>query len=412
MYFLLRFFRVKFFHHETFYKLQFLFQRSSSSFFALEAGNHQSLMERIFLQFGEAANSSLIHLWNYFGELGDENGTKQPKVKTLIYSEKTGMKGIIQSETSEEAEQVINQKIGRWTDLNYYNEFPESSYKELNQFDASKTFISSFYDSKSKSTFIENFEEDTRKLAESCDWLEGFNFVSESCGSIGASTLQALEFLNDEYTKTSNIVLSFSERIKVDAVDSVNWENCDKFDGAEVGKALKLALTFDSISDQHVTFIPVSALSLCTWKPFNFDLTDARESSRFFSSIEFDLFYQQSVPGKGKFASLATAITNETFNFSTNQHIDSSLSKFRKVPIVMDSTNYQFETVDLVSYVDFDPNPFASLAMKSVEVIENRPRLIWQQLESAGVGDELAAGDYYQEILEKLHQIKDQSLLC
>ena len=358
-------------------------------------------MNKIFLQFGEAANSSLIHLWNYYG-LNKDSGDN----KMLIYSEKIGMKGIVQSEDSEETEQLRIQKTGRWTDSNYATEFPESSYKELIEFDQTRNFLSSFYDSKSKSTFLEEFEEDTRKLAESCDWLEGFNFVTESCGSIGASTLHALEFLNDEYTKSSKVVLSFTERIKVNSVDSVTWENCEKFDGEEVGKALKLALTFNSISDQHVTFVPVNSLSLCAWKPFGFDLTDPRESSRFFSSIEFDFFGQQSLPCKGKFASLITSIPNETFNFTTNQQIEASLSKFRQVPLVMNASNYEFDKVELVSYADFNPKPFASSAAKSLEVI-NRPRLVWQQLEAAGVGDELAAGDYYQQVLETLHQIKD-----
>lgn len=358
----------------------------------------------LFLQFGEAANNSLIHLWNYHGFNETESVYNEKKKKILIYSEKIGMKGIIKSE--EETEQVINQKIGRWTDLNYATEFPESSYKELSQFDPTRNFLSSFYDSKSKSSFIEDFEEDSRKLAETCDWLDGFNIVTESCGSIGASTLHALEFLNDEYSKSSKIVLSFSERVKVSSVDSVHWENCDKLDGEDVGKALKLALTFNSILEQHVTFIPITPLSQCPWKPHNFNLTDARDGCRFFSAIEFDLFNNQSVPCKGSFASLSTSIPNETFNFTTNQQIDSHLSKFRKIPIVLDSSNYQFENIDLVSYADFDPKPFASSAFKSLETI-NRPRLVWQQLESAGVADELAAGDYYQEILETLHQIKD-----
>lgn len=355
----------------------------------------------IFLQFGEAANNSLIHFWNYINGSDNENSNKM-----LIYSEKVGMKGIIESEHSKETEDVINQKTGRWTDLNYSTDFPESSYKELNQFDPTRNFISTFYDSKIKSTFIEEFEEDSRKLVETCDWLDGFNFVTESCGSIGASTLHALEHLNDEYTKSSKVILSFSERIKVDSVDSVYWENCDKFDGEETGKALKFALTFNSISDQHVSFIPVTPLSNCPWKPFDFNLTDAREGCRYFSSIEFDLFNNQNIPGKGSFASLFSSIPNETYNLTSNQLLDSSLSKFRQVPIVRDSSNYQFENTDLVSYVDFDPIPFASSAVKSLDAIK-RPRLVWQQLESAGVGDELAAGDYYQEIIETLHQIKD-----
>lgn len=360
----------------------------------------------IFLQFGEAANNSLIHLWNYYG-FNDEKIESEPyNKKVLIYSERIGMKGIIETEHSKETEQVINQKTGRWTDLNYASEFPESSYKEINQFDPTRNFLSSFYDSKGKSVFIQDFEEDTRKLAETCDWLDGFNFVSESCASIGASTLHALEHLNDEYTKSSKVVLAFSERVNVTSVDSVSWENCDKFDGEEVGKALKLALTFNSISDQHVTFIPVAPLSLCTWNPFDLNLTDAREGCRFFSAIEYDLFLNQSVPCNRNFASLIASIPNETFNFTSNQQSDSSLSKFRQIPIIRDSSNYQFEKIDLVSYVDFNPKPFASSAVKSLEVI-NRPRLVWQHLESANVGDELAAGDYYQEILETLHQIKD-----
>lgn len=362
----------------------------------------------IFLQFGEAANASLIHLWNYLGfDEGCNVKNELLNRKMLIYSQKIGMKGIIQSEHSEESEHVINQKTGRWTDLNYATEFPESSYKELNQFDPTRNFLSSFYDSKSKSTFTEDFEEDSRKLAESCDWLDGFNFVSESCGSIGASTLHALEHLNDEYSKSSKVVLSFSERVKVSSVNSVNWENCDKFDGENVGKALKLALTFNSISDQHVTFVPITSLSLCPWRPLDLNLGDAREACRFFSSIEFDLFGNQSVLCKGSFASLFASTPNEsTFNFTANQKIQSSLSKFRQAPIVLDSSNYQFENIDLVSYVDFNPKPFASSAVKFLEDI-NRPRLVWQQLESADVGGELAAGDYYQEILETLHQIKD-----
>ena len=384
-------------------------------------------MGRIFLQFGEAANSSLVHLWNYlsFGYDGESDLSVREKLfgtgtkpSTLIYSEKIGLKGIISQGSIEEfrgqrmdkddAELLVNQKTGRWTDMNYGTEFPESSYRELRQFDPTCTFLTSFYDSKSKSSFIEDFEEDTRKLAENCDWMEGFNFVSESCGSIGASTLHAMEHLNDEYTKSSKIVMSFDERIRVESIESVHWENCEKYDGEAAGGALKLALTYETIKDHNVTFIPIYSLSRCTWNPLGMNLSDAREASRFFSTLSFDLFGQQSVPCQGNFGSLMTSIPHhETFNFSTNQFIDASLNTWRKCPIVLDSENYQFEKVDLISYVDFDPKPTASKASKYLETVLNRPRPVWQLLESANVASELAAGDYFQELAEILHQIKD-----
>ena len=61
-------------------------------------------MGRIFLQFGEAANSSLVHLWNYlsFGEESDADSSVRTKLfgtgtkpNALIYSERIGLKGII-----------------------------------------------------------------------------------------------------------------------------------------------------------------------------------------------------------------------------------------------------------------------------------------------------------------------------
>ena len=385
-------------------------------------------MGRIFLQFGEAANSSLVHLWNYlsFGEESEADSRVRTKLfgtgtkpNALIYSERIGLKGIIsqgpiegaseqKAENDNDTELLINQKTGRWADMNYGTEFSESSYRELHQFDPTRTFLSSFYDSKSKSSFIEDFEEDTRKLAEACDWMEGFNFVSESCGSIGASTLHALEHLNDEYTKSSKIVLSFDERIKVDSINSIYWENCDKFDGEDAGKALKLALTYEAIKEQNVSFIPVAPLSQCIWNPLEMNLSDARQAGRFFSTVCFDLFGQQSVPCQGNFGSLMTSIPNsQTFNFSTNQFINSSLSLWRKAPIVLDSENYQFEKIDIVSYVDFDPKPPASRASKYLETVLSRPRPVWQLLESANVASELAAGDYFNELSETLHQIKD-----
>ena len=387
-------------------------------------------MERVFLQFGEVANSSLVHLWNYssyesgFESLDLSVRTKLfgpgMKPKTLIYSERIGLKGIISQgpiegpadETSgqEDRETLINQKTGRWTDTNYGTEFSESSYRELNQFDPTRAFLASFYDSKSKASFLDDFEEDTRKLAETCDWLEGFNLASEACGSIGASTLHALEFLNDEYTKQAKAVLSVNERIKVESIDRVHWENCDEFDGKQVGKALKLALTYEAIKEHNVTFIPVSPLSQCTWNPFGLNLKEAREACRFFSAIYFDLFGGQSVPCQGKFGSLMTSIPNhQTFNFSSNRFIQASLSKWRKSPIVLDSNNYRFDTIDLITYVDFDAKPVASEASKYLETVLNQPRPVWQLLESANVASELAAGDYFQELTETLHQIKDSA---
>lgn len=383
-------------------------------------------MGRVFLQFGEAANNSLVHLWNYLSENGAELAVSDVytrlfgsgiKPNTLIYSEKIGLKGILSQgpieewiSEAEDAQVLINQKTGRWSDSNFGIDFYESSYRELPEFDQTRTFCTSFYDSKSKRTFLEDFEEDTRKIVETCDWLEGFNLVSESCGSIGASTLHSLEHLNDEYTKSSKIVVSFDERIKVESINSVNWENYDKFDGEDVGKALKLALTFDAIKEQGVTFIPVCPLSRCAWNPFELDLHEAREACRFFATISFDLFGQKSVPCQGKFGSLTTSIpNNRTFNFSTNQFIDASLNTWRKCPIVLDGQNYQFENVDLISYVDFDPKPISSKASKYLEAVLNRPRPLWQLLESADVSSELAAGDYFQELAETLHQIKDLS---
>lgn len=388
-------------------------------------------MGRVFLQFGEAANSSLVHLWNYLSfaeEEADANVRERlfgsgTKPRTLIYSEKIGLKGIISqgplesrgvevgdlTSQKEDAQILINQKTGRWTDSNFGTAFSESSYRELHQFDPTRTFSASFYDSKSKGIFLEEFEEDARKMVETCDWIDGFNFVSESCGSIGASTLHALEYLNDEYTKSAKIALSFDERIKVESINSVNWENSDKFDGESVGKALKLALTFEAIREQGVTFIPIAPLSRCTWKPFEVNLCEARDACRFFSTISFDLFGQQTVPCHGKFGSLMTSIPNhQTFNLSSNKFIDASLNTWqRKSPIILDPENYQFEKVDLITYVDFDPKPISAQASRYLETVLNRPRPLWQLLESANVSSELAAGDYFQELTETLHQIKD-----
>lgn len=377
-------------------------------------------MERIFLQFGEVANNSCVHLWNFLN-LDTENkklfgsGTNS---KTLIYSERIGLKGIISQGSLENGIEaspdeeilLINQRTGRWTDMNYGSDFSESSYRELQQFDPSRTFISSFYDSKSKASFLEDFEEDVRKLAETCDWMERFDLVSESCGSIGASTLHSLEYLNDEFMKCSKTVISFDERIKVDSVDSVLWENSDKFDGEDVGKAIKLALTFEAIKDQKVSFIPISPLSRCTWRPFELNLSEAREACRFFSSIYFDIFGQQNVPTQGKFGSLIVSIpNNKNFNLSTGQFIESSINLWRKTPIVLNQDNYQFENIDLISYVDFDPKATSIKASEYLETVLNRPRPVWQLMEASGVASELAAGDYYQELKEILHQIKDLS---
>ena len=103
-----------------------------------------------------------------------------------------------------------------------------------------------------------------------------------------------------------------------------------------------------------------------------------------------------------------TSIPNsQTFNFSTNQFINSSLNLWRKAPIVLDSENYQFEKIDIVSYVDFDPKPPASQASKYLDTVLSRPRPVWHLLESANVASELAAGDYFNELSETLHQIKD-----
>lgn len=390
-------------------------------------------MERISLQFGEVANNSLVHLWNYFAFEGVENEEIKKKLfglsvkpKTLIYSDKIGLKGIIKEgsvldeatfSAADSASSVINQKTGRWTDYNFGTEFSESSYRELDQFDPAKNFLSSFYDSKAKSTFLEDFEDDVRKLAESCDWLDGFNFVTEGCGSIGASTLHSLEHLNDEYTKASKIVLSFSERIKISSIESINWENCDKFDGEDVGKALKFALNFNSINDQNVTFIPVGNLSeslFASNQTFGLNLQIPREASRLFSSIIYDLFGQQSVPGRGNFASLIASTPNnnkeDSINFTTCQKSPGlNLSTWRKSPIVLDDLNYKFDQIDLVAFADFNAKSFASTAAEKFLEITNGPRRIWQLLESTGVAHELAAGDYYEELRETLYQIKDLS---
>lgn len=404
-------------------------------------------MEKIFLQFGEAANSSLVHLWNYLATSdacvrendteGDElnrTATYEKlhgfgyKPRTLIYSERISLKSVIALDTlsskshhpiPESGKAVINQKTGRWTDFNYATEFSEASYHECPQFDPTRTFLASFYDSKSKASFTEEFEDNTRRLAESCDWLEGFNFVTEGVGSIASCTLHALEFLNDEYVKAPKIVASFSERIKVLGTESINWENCDKFDGDEVGAAIKMALTYTAISDQNVTFIPLAPFSKCPpspLKPFEkIYLSHPPDCTRFFSGVFYDLFGQQSVPGRSQFASLMGSCPSASWNF-TNANFsaiekNSSTNTWRKVPLVLDTIfDYEFSQVDLVTHVDFNSKPFASAAAGSLAAI-NRPRLVWQQLEAVGVSDELAAGDYYQEICETLHQIKDLAVL-
>ena len=393
-------------------------------------------MEKIFLQFGEAANCSLVHLWNYFSLQKEQYDGDKAEIKrkfygngnnpkTLIYSEKLGLKGIISQGaisdkfTSEncKSEEIINQKTGRWTDFNYGTEFPESSYRETNQFDPTRTFLSSFYDSKGKSSFLEDFENDTRKIAESCDWLECFNFVSEGCGAIGASTLHALEHLNDEYTKTGKIVLSFSERIKISSVSSIEWENCDKFDGEEVGNAIKLALNFNSISDQNVTFIPIESLKSSAFNYFgDMKLWEPKDAGRIFSALCFDIFGQQAVPCKGKFASLmvSTDTEKDLFNLSAysnsnNCGLKANLTKLRKVPIVFDESNYKFDWIDLITFADFSPKLFAVPQAEKALKVTTRPRPIWQLLESAGVSDELAAGDYFQELRETLYQIVDDA---
>ena len=412
-------------------------------------------MEKIFLQFGEAANSSLVHLWNYLATSdahAHESGSDVDEInravthekyeklhgfgcrpRTLIYSERISLKSLIALETlsskshhpiPESGKAVINQKTGRWTDFNYATDFSEASYHECPQFDPTRTFLAAFYDSNCKATFTEEFEEKTRRIAESCDWMEGFNFVTEGAGSIASCTLHALEFLNDEYVKAPKIVVSFSERIKVSGTESVNWENCDKFDGDEVGAAIKMALTYTAISDQNVTFIPLAPFSKCppaSLKPFEkIYLSHPPDCTRFLSGIFYDLFGQQSVPGRSQFASLMGSCPSASWNFTNANfsvienkiNLSSNTTKsWRKVPLVLDTTfDYEFSQIDLVTRVDFNSKPFALAAAESLAAI-NRPRLLWQQLEAVGVSGELAAGDYYQEICETLHQIKDLAVL-
>lgn len=363
----------------------------------------------IFLQFGEAANSSLINLWNIRAQ---REGIKEVP-KTLIYSERVGLKGIISQgqiqedmavlDDPESKDALINQRTGRWTDFNYGYDFPESSYRELSEFDASVPFLSAFYDSKSTVLFKDVFEEDVRRLAEKCDRIEGFNFVSESCCSIGASNLHALEHLNDEYNKAPKIVFTFAERIKIDSVDSAVWDNRFDFDGGKVGEALKLALTFSSIEDQHVSFVPLAEFSRSSMKMFDKEFNQARSAcNHIFSSLFFDLFNNQNMPAKGRFASLFTQTTHHLYNLTFDHFSDAKSSNLRRIPSAFDPESSH----ELMAYLKFDHQPFCKRAEAAISFIQ-QPRSVSRALESANVVDELAAGDYHQELLETLHRLKD-----
>jgi hypothetical protein len=401
-----------------------------------------------FLQFGEAANGSMVHLWNYLSlthssgnskefssdyyntndTAGDSASETESKVfftseqrpNALIYSEKRSLKGILTQDslqepiTEQDASKLANQKTGHWTDLNYVTKFPEASYRECSEFDASRGFLAAFYDSKTKASFLDQFEEDVRKRAEASDWMEKFNLITQNVGSIGAATLHSLEYLNDEFAKTAKMVISFSERIKIESTANISWENCDRFDGSIIGSALKTALTHNAIVEEHVSFVPLAEFSKSDLEPFNgVALKDPREAFRFFSSLHFALFAdRQIIPTNGGFGSLLASTPNFTFNLTNEMNSSqSALMKLKRTPLATynEREEYEFESVDMSAQVNFDQSVLSSKASNWLNTI-NRPRALWQELEAAGVSNELAGGDYYNEFIETLHQIKDLAL--
>lgn len=345
--------------------------------------------------------------------------TNKSSPRCLIYSEKMGLKSVIATGTlsenhisvPENASSVINQLIGRWTDFNYFTEFNDSSYRECPQFDRNSNFLKTFYDSKNKSSFLDTFEEDTRKLAESCDWVNDFNIATDGIGSIGACTLHALEYLNDEFTKNNKLVVSFEERFNVSGSNCIEWENLEVQDGSSVGAAMKLALLQTSIFDQKVTWIPLASFSKTdiSLSPLNFTLKNPQQSTRFFSGVFYDLFSQQAVPGRGSLAALKVLSPDSSWDLTTGIKNDPiPLSKWRNVPFLTDMASYEFSNFKMTSFVDFNSKHFSDLAQIGIQAI-SQPRSVTHELFACGISDELANTDFHPELLEKLHQVKDSN---
>lgn len=377
-------------------------------------GDWDASSATVTLQFGEFANASMIHVWNalaagkyspaYTRRFLEESLSGAMRPRVCVVGDAVGHRGILQTyplsqstplDVEDEHQQLLSKRTGRWTDFNFAMEFScDRNYYELPvalQNDPIHSFAEAYYGVSGIDCVVDEVEERMRQLVEACDVLERLNVVGEHYGLFGAIQLKTMQRLQDEYSKTHVIVVG-SQQKSVFSEEKLLFSG---FETATVDVSLQMALTQQLLCDKRtITCMPIFE-----------KLHQVTENyPRWLSPWLADVFISDSVPGRGRFATLKgyeqVWATEFVDFFDTTMH---ALPASFRIPSTRTHHIWKgtdWEAVDLVSWADFNPKPFANRSLRLIETLETAT---WPSALRA----EFSAAELRSEIVESLHQLVD-----